>query len=75
MRFLNIAFTQKEWKKQLTAQIDSEYLPYLNENMSDFDWEYECNAKAGSAKMEKCFDNFNGAADAISRLLRRTYYK
>ena len=43
--------------------------------MSDFDWEYECNAKAGSAKMEKCFDNFNGAADAISRLLRRTYYK
>ena len=70
-----MAFTQKEWKEELTSQISISYLPYYDEHMDEADWEYECNAKAGSAKMEKCFDNFNGAADAISRLLRRTYYK
>ena len=68
-------FTQKEWKEELTSKIDISYLPYLAEDYDDADWEYECNAKRGTAKMEKCMENFDSAAEAISRLLRRTYYK
>ena len=68
-------FTQKEWKKELTTQISTSYLPFYDEYMDDPDWEFECNAKRGTAKIEKCKENFNSAAEAISRLLERTYYK
>ena len=68
-------FTQKEWKEELTSQISTSYLPFYDESFEDLDWEFECNAKRGTAKIEKCQENFNAAADAISRLLRRTYYK
>ena len=68
-------FTQKEWKDKLASDISISYLPYYAEEFDDADWEYECNAKRGTAKIEKCMENFDSAADAISRLLERTYYK
>ena len=68
-------FTQKEWKEELTSQISTSYLPFFDDEFDDLDWEFQCDAKTGTAKIEKCKENFDAAADAISRLLERTYYK
>ena len=68
-------FTQKEWKEELTSQISTSYLPLFDEEFDDLDWEFQCDAKRGTAKIEKCKENFDAAAGAISRLLQRTYYK
>ena len=68
-------FTQGEWKKYLASSIEVNYLAFLDEEWEDFDWEIECNAKAGSVKLEKCKKNYNAAVNAVTNLLDRAYYK
>ena len=69
-------FTQKEWKQAIASEIEINFLAFLNEEWEEFNtWETECNAKTGSAKLEKCKENYNAAVTAITNLLDRTYYK
>jgi hypothetical protein len=63
-------FTQKEWKKQLVGDIQSE-LHFWEEHHIEEDWEWEnwCNARLGSKKMEKCKANFQSAGNAVEKAL------